>query len=166
MTANPFENAKQTVERNLNTFSLILARVADVPDNVTHQAKITPMTETAGGATITQSLTASVAVPQKGDIVLPKNGDIVIVGRLQNRQPVILAVLYAAEDDVRDYSRDERHIADDDIGVYIHGRYMTPPSRTDDPNTPPSSAIWYRSDLNEYRGVEGGQIVSFDTTDV
>lgn len=166
MTADPFREVEQTVQRNMNAFSLSVARVADVPDNVQHQIKITPVTETANLATITQSTTASVAVSQQGDIALPEQGDLVVVGRFENRNPVVIGVLYASEDDVRDYSRDERHIADADIGVYVHGRYLSPPNRTDDPDNPPASAMWYRSDIDEYRGVEGGQVVSFDTTDV
>jgi len=38
------------------------------------------------------------------------------------------------------------------------------PSRDTDPTNPPGGSIWYRFDLNEFRGVEGDTIVTFDTT--
>jgi hypothetical protein len=42
---------------------------------------------------------------------------------------------------------------------------LTIPTRTDDPPAE-DGILWYRSDLDEYRGVEDGNIVSFDTTTV
>lgn len=35
-----------------------------------------------------------------------------------------------------------------------------------DPSDAVDGAIWYRSDLNEYRGMEDGAVVTFDTTAV
>lgn len=41
---------------------------------------------------------------------------------------------------------------------------LTVPKLSSDPNNPDDGSIWYRTDLDEYRGVEGGTTVSFDTT--
>lgn len=38
--------------------------------------------------------------------------------------------------------------------------------RPDDPSNPVDGSLWYRSDLDEYRGVENGSVVSFNTTQV
>jgi len=40
------------------------------------------------------------------------------------------------------------------------------PGRGTDPPAPADGSIWYRTDLDEYRGVENGNKVSFDTTQV
>jgi len=46
---------------------------------------------------------------------------------------------------------------------------LTVPRRDRQDNDPPNASngdVWYRSDLDEYRGVENGSVVSFDTTQV
>jgi len=40
------------------------------------------------------------------------------------------------------------------------------PLRDDDPTGIPDGSIWYRTDLDEYRGYENGTYVTFDTTQV
>lgn len=39
-------------------------------------------------------------------------------------------------------------------------------NRSDDPSNPADGRLWYRNDLEEYRGVQNGTVVKFDTTQI
>jgi hypothetical protein len=166
MTANPFSDAKQRVDRQSGEFALQLARVIDVPSDATHQVLVESMTKTSE-RTVAKPTPATVITAATGDISLPKAEDVVILGKLPNGQDVVLGSVYWKNSVVRDYDAAERHIGrDDGGGVWLHGPFAAAPKRTDDPTDAPNGAVWYRDDLDEYRGQRDGNTVSFDTTQV
>lgn len=166
MSKNPFKDTQDAVKRQRGNFALGIAKVMFVPESSAHQIVIQPVTATEPG-TETNPAPATVSVPQKGDIALPTEGDLVVFGRFKNRQNVVLGTLYSQKSSIREYRGDERHIGDDDgSGVFIHGPFGVVPKLDADPPAAPDGAVWYRTDLDEYRGVEGGTTVRFNTTTV
>lgn len=168
MAQDPFKDSRQRHRRNRGNFSLGIARVVSAPSNAGHQVAIQPVTSSGdGGETETRPSPAGVVVPVKGDISLPAVGDLVVFGRFKNRQNVVLGTIYSQQSDIREYDAAERHVGiESNEGTYIHGPFGVVPTVTEDPQSPPDGAVWYRTDLDEYRGVEGGTTVSFSTTAV
>lgn len=167
MTQNPFADASQKAASVRGDFSLSVAQVTEAPDDGGHIIAIKPTTKAGGQQTETSATPATVLVPQRGDVALPREGDLVVFSRLENRKPVVIGTLYSYLSSIREHDADERHIgADDGAGLFLHGDFATVPTRADDPSNPADGAVWYRTDLDEYRGVENGQTVAFDTTNV
>lgn len=166
MALNPFEDSRQKTRRASRQQGLDVAKVVDV-DEAAHMVLIRTMTKTGAEAqTDTSPTPAIVSVDERGDVSLPSVGDTVVVARFKSRNPVVLGTYYTRERDLREYEVGERHIGSDDGSVFIHGRFGVVPKVTEDPTDAPDGAIWYRDDLDEYRGREGGQTVRFDTTAV
>jgi hypothetical protein len=167
MALNPFEDSRQKVRDSTGEFSLGLARVTASPDDSNHRIGIRPVTQTGANETITNPTGADVLVSEFGDVNVPQRGDMVVFGRFENRNPVVLGTIYTQESAAREYDSTERHIGrESSAGLFLHGPFGVVPRRTEAPENPPDGAIWYREDLDEYRGVENGTKVSFDTTTV
>lgn len=49
-------------------------------------------------------------------------------------------------------------------GPFTHNRGPVVEQRTDDPTSPADGRVWYRTDTDEYRGVENGSVVVFTTS--
>lgn len=120
MTYDPFENARQEVDQKSGEYSLDVARVVSVPDDSTHNAVVSPLsnavTDTESGPVV-----ADVAVDAVGDVCLPSEGNLVIVGKFNNGRVVVLKSIYSAEDDVREYTSSERHVGTDANDLVLHG---------------------------------------------
>lgn len=167
MARDPFEDSKQRVEREKGSFALGIGEVVASPDDTAHQVVIQPTTKTGEDSTVTRPSPATVMVSQKGDVCVPQEGDMVVFGRFKNRQNVVLGVLYSKQSKIRTYKSEERHIGSESGGgTFIHGPFGVVPKRDEDPSDPVPGSVWYRTDLDEYRGVEGGTKVSFNTTAV
>lgn len=168
MAQDPFRNTRERERRRQGEYSLGLARVVSVPDSAGHQIAIQPLTQTGPQEeTSTKPSSASVMVAERGDIALPSVGDLVVFGRFANRRNVVLGAVYSDQTAVRDHSSEERHIGSDGgRGVFFHGDVIVPPRLDEAPQQPPDGSVWYRTDLGEFRGVEDGTRVSFDTTPV
>lgn len=166
MTYNPFKDSSQKMRRRDGEYALSFAKVVSASSDSAHEVGIKPATTTGEVRTDTDPVPATVVVPQRGDVALPSVGDLVVVGALQNRMPIVLGTVYSKRSSIRPYDADDRHIGTDDGVTHLHGRFGVVPKRSDDPDDPDDGAIWYRTDISEYRGVEGGTTVSFDTTNV
>lgn len=167
MTANPFRDSTRKVRRQRGEFALGVAEVKSVDADRSHTVLVQPLTTAASNKTLTDAEPADVLVSQNGDVSLPAEGDLVVYGHLNDEDIVVLDTLYGYRDQVREYAVDERHLGQDDGGgVFLHGPFAAAPSVEQDPSDPPDGAVWYRSDLAEYRGQESGTTVTFDTTDV
>jgi hypothetical protein len=165
MTYNPFEEADRKVQKAKRDFALGLGIVTAVPDDVDHQIVMKEITDVGDGGNGPTGST--VMVPQRGDIALPSRGDMIVFGRLKNGEPLTLGTIYSREAPSREYAANERHIgADDGGGTYLHGPFGVVPKVTDDPQNAVDGAVWYRTDIDEYRGQEDGNTVTFDTTTV
>jgi hypothetical protein len=165
MARNPFKDNSQKDQRTSGVFSLGVGEVTNVPDNNAHQIGVRPLTKTGDGQNITKPTGMTVAVSQKGDIAVPNKGDLVVFGRIKNRKNIVLGVLYSQESNIRDYDSQERHIgSESNSGTFIHGPFGVVPKIDEAPSAPPDGSVWYRSDLGEYRGMEDGTKVRFNTT--
>lgn len=166
MSQDPFKDSREREKRNRGNFALGVARVVDVPDDAGHQIVIQQLTKT-DSSTDTKPEPSTVMVPQKGDVALPKEGDLVVFGRFMNRGIIILGTIYSQQSSIRSYDAESRHIgSDSSTGLFLHGPFGVVPVVDEAPEEPPRAAVWYRSDLDEYRGMEDGTKVRFDTTPV
>lgn len=166
MSFNPFEDADEKTRRTEDREGLELATVVDAPSDANHQVAIEVMTETGFLDTATRPTNASAVVPKRGDVAVPSEGDMVLVARLKSRKPVVVGTVYDDGNEVRDYGPDERHVGSDDGPTFVHGTFGVVPKVSSDPSGAVDGAVWYRTDLDEYRGVENGTTVSFNTTAV
>jgi hypothetical protein len=167
MTANPFRDATEKADRVAEVNPIGVAEVANVADDAGHVITIEPLTKVIDQTTVTDGEPADVLVRQRGDVALPNEGDIVVYSHFDDGTVVVLGTLYGYRDEVRAYAADERHVGSDDgAGVFLHGPFASAPRVSDDPDDAPDGAVWYRDDLDEYRGVESGTTVTFDTTNV
>ena len=162
MTADPFKNSREEASRVSEKQGIDVGTVVAV-DYEGHRVAVREATETAGQSTDTSPSIASVAVPRKGDVAMPEEGDLVAMVRLMNRSPIVFGTWYSRYGEIPDTDGAERHISGRD-GVFIDGPFVKAPRRSDDPSDAPDGSMWYRDDLDEYRGVENGTIVTFDTT--
>lgn len=159
MASNPFVDNEQKSRRHSDDFALDLARVKRVEDDDDHQAVVEIVsTDTEAPAKLPAT------VSHTGDVALPSEGDMVVVGYARGQKPVVIGTVYTRQDNPQ-YGADERHVHGDG-GVFLVGPFAAAPKVDSDPASPPDGAVWYRTDLNEYRGVENGTTVSFDTTAV
>lgn len=165
MALNPFTNAEQSVRRSEERVGLGKATVVAVDDE-THMVAIKPATASGSGSdTDTQRTPAAVLVDTNGDAHLPSVGDHVIYANMKNSYPVVIGTNYSRRKNVPSFDGAERVVSGSD-GVFLRGPFATAPKRSDDPSDAPNGSLWYREDLDEYRGVEGGTVVTFDTTTV
>lgn len=167
MTQNPFRDSRQRVQRQQGQFALGVGRVMQVPDASAHEVVVKPLTSTGAEQTESAQDAAVVLVAAKGDIALPSVDDLVVFGKLESSDKIILGTLYSRASSIREYAADERHVGREAGGeTVLHGSAMVAPTRTEDPADATDGALWYRTDLDEYRGVENGNTVRFDTTQV
>lgn len=166
MVSDPFRNAREESSRVSDKQGIDIGIVVGVDDSG-HRVAFREVTETGGieSDTTTSPSVASVAVDSKGDYNLPSEGDLVAILRLMNRNPLVISTFYSQQSDVPDADGAERHVSGED-GVFLVGPFAVAPKRTDDPSDAPDGTLWHREDLDEYRGVEDGTIVRFDTTPV
>lgn len=164
MTQNPFETTRKESKRRADDFALGFARVLEVPDDSAHQVVLKPLTRTTE-ATETDPQSATVSVVQKGDVALPQEGDVVVYGRITSEKIVVLDVVYSRYSDIRDYDHRERHIgAESGEGVFLHGPFGVVPKVTEDATDAADGAVWYRTDIDEFRGKQDGTVVEFGTS--
>lgn len=165
----PTEDARERVqnERQRGTYGIYAATVVGSSGSSGHMIVVKPITSTGVQETSTDPTSATVLTTTKGDIEQPKEGDVVALAPIRGKEkPIVIGTLYTGESGIRRYEAGERHVGRDDHGTYLHGSFATAPKRTDDPSDPPDGAVWYREDIDEYRGVENGTIVTFNTTAV
>lgn len=148
MTADPFQNARQESRRTQRHMGLDIGVVVGV-SAANHMVAVREVTDTGERQTASPPTTAAVTTDQQGNVVLPSEGDLVVLARFRNRTPVVLGTFYAQKGEVPG-------------GVQ---RRQTP-QVSEDPSDPDDGTMWYRTDLDEYRGVEAGTVVSFNTTNV
>lgn len=161
MAKNPFKDSTRKTRRSTDNAFLDLGVVKQVDADATHTVLV-EILSTGGDS---GPVVAAATVSQQGDISVPDVGSLVVIGRVKGRRPIVLGVLYTTEDDIPEYLVGERHIGGE-AGTFISGPFVRAPSVSSDPDSPPDGAIWYREDLDEYRGVEGGSVVSFSTAAV
>lgn len=165
----PTEDAKERVqsERQRGTYGIYTATVVGSSGSSGHMVVVKPITSTGERATATDPTAATVLTTTIGDIGQPTEGDVVALAPIRGKEkPVVIGTIYTSESGIRSYDAGERHIGRSGHGTYLHGLFASAPSRTDDPSDAPDGATWYREDLDEYRGVEDGTTVTFDTTAV
>lgn len=164
----PSQNARQRQERSRRrgTYALVQAVVVDVPGDGGHGIVVRPVTDVGDEKKLGKPRIVDVITPSTGEISLPRKGDMVLMGSVRGKErPVAIGAVYAAQDDITSYDSGDRVIGADSA-VRLEGDLATVPSRTDDPEDAPEPSIWYREDLGEYRAVEDGNVVTFDTTTV
>lgn len=176
MTLDPFKDSEERVRRREDSFALDFAKVVDSPPDANHRVVVRVVTDIGeGGVELAgKPQPAFVTAATSGDISVPEEGDFVVVGYLRGRQMVVVGSAYTRLNRSPSYEVGERRIGNDsgsvrvrDSGVVaVDGPFGVVPKRTDDPSSPEDGSVWYRSDLDEYRGVENGNTVTFNTTTV
>jgi hypothetical protein len=166
MALDPFEDSRQRTNRSERQNGLDVAVVVGTsPEN--HMVAIREVTSTGDPITGSDPTNAAVVVDEKGDVNLPREGDLVVIARFKSRVPIVLGTYYTQQNQIRDASAQERHIGSEDgEGVFLHGPFGVVPKLSESVTGAPDGAVWYRSDLDEYRGMENGTKVRFDTTAV
>ena len=166
MALDPFENARNETAAQEQLRGLDVGVVVDTsPEN--HMVAVKEVTSTGQPMTETSPTSASVLVSQHGDIALPQKGDLVIVGRMTSDIAVVLGTFYSDKTEIRTASAESRHIgADDGDGTYLHGPFGVVPIRSEAVTGVPNGSVWYRDDIDEYRGMEDDTKVTFETTPV
>lgn len=124
MAYDPFENAREEVGRRQGRFSLALGRVSYAPDNSEHIVIVEPLSD-AGPSGESGPVPAEVGTTSLGDIAVPTQGDLVIFGRFNNGRIIVLQSIYSSDDEVRDYTSDQRHIGRDEEELILHGSSIT-----------------------------------------
>lgn len=164
MSLDPFKDSRDRTRRQEQQNGLDAAVVVGVSVEK-HMVAIREVTSTGERVTEGRPTNAAVLVDDRGDIALPSEGDMVLVARFKGRTPIVVGTYYTQQSQIPGGADGERHIGGSD-GVFIDGPFGVVPQTTDDVSDAPDGAIWYREDLAEYRGMEGGTKVSFDTTAV
>lgn len=169
---NPFSYAATESSNTSDLFAADIGQVTRVPDGNTHSVVIRLLAAERD----TTQMAAPVTVDVRNDVSLPSVDDIVVLLYTKGGKPIVVGTLYARQDAVPENSATIRRLGhptgDGHVDIHedgqttIHGQYTRPPVRDTDPDGPEDGAMWYRSDLDEYRGVENNTVVSFDTTDV
>lgn len=166
MSLDPFKDSRDRTRRTKRNNGLDVAVVVGTsPEN--HMVAIREVTSTGDVVTETKPTNAAVVVDQKGDVNLPEEGDLVVVARFKSRVPIVLGTYYTQQKQIREAVAEERHIGSEDgEGVFLHGPFGVVPKVSESVTGAPDGAVWYREDLGEYRGMENGTKVSFNTTAV
>lgn len=162
MSLIPHEDAREE-SRRVSRQSGLQVAIVDAVHADSHVVRVTPITSTGDSVTDTAPVLAAVGVGRRGDVELPSVGDIVTVGMFQNQTPIVMQTHYSQENQVPSIDGADRVVSGED-GLALDAPYVIWPKRTDDPSTLIDGSTWYREDLDEYRGVENGSVVTFDTT--
>lgn len=163
MPPNPFTDSAEKSEEVRDAMGVGVGVVIGVSYE-SHMVGLRELTGT-GGDTSGTPTQAAVAVDESGDVSLPSVGDTVVFARFMNRQPVVIGPYYTTLGEIPDTDGSERVVSGSD-SIRLSAPYVVDPKRTDDPSDAPDGARWYREDLDEYRGMQNGNIVRFDTTQV
>lgn len=163
MTADPFKDNAQKDDRRTRIEGLEIAQVVRVPDSNNHTV-IVRAASVQGQATSSTPEAASVTAATSGDVSIPSEGDLVLVGRTIGGTAIVIGTVYSDTADVPTYDTGDRIVGNDDGPVILGGDFAVAPRFDSDPDDPSDGAIWYRNDLDEYRGVEDGTTVTFNTT--
>lgn len=166
MSLDPFKDSRERTRRSERKNGLDVAVVVGRSTD-SHMVAIREVTSTGEPVTETKPANAAVTIDQKGDVNLPEEGDLVVIARFKNRTPVVLGTYYTQPKQIREAAAEERHIGSEDgEGVFLHGPFGVVPKVSESVTGAPDGSVWYREDLGEYRGMEDGTKVSFDTTAV
>lgn len=160
MARNPFEDSARKAESVRDSYAFDLGVVRRVEDDDSHMAVVEVV---SSGSEAPERL--PVMVTAQGDISLPSRGDMVVIGYARGRKPFVLGTIYTRQTAPTDYESGER-VLSGSAGVFLEGPFGVVPIVSEAPDAPPDGSVWYRDDLDEYRGMEGGTKVRFDTTAV
>lgn len=163
MTGDPFQDARRADDRQRDMRGSDVGIVVAVSSDG-HMVAYREVTDVGDRKVDGVPTQASVMVPKQGDFCLPEVGDLVLVTQFRNRTPMVVGTYYSSAEQIPDAAEDDRIVSASGGGVRLDGAYVGTPQRSSDPTDPPDGAIWYREDNDEYRGVENGTVVTFDTT--
>ncbi len=166
MVQNIFETERPKDKREKREYAFYFARVTSVPRNGRSVlAQQLGVDESAAGRAVT--------VPVKGDVAEPQPGDIIAVMRGSRGAEVVVGTVYEEGDVPSDWEHGDRRIGnrrnDSNVNIKRRGEielnapFAYAPRVSEDPDRAGDGAVWYNTTEHAYKGVEDGEVVTFQT---